>query len=74
MDKATAAALITALEWYGWLGLGVAALFLSVGIGRIDRSARGAYAARIALIPGVVALWPAVLFRWIQLELAKEPL
>lgn len=63
-----AAMLVEAVEIYGWIGLGVAALFLSVGVGRVDPSARGSYGFRVLAIPGVVVLWPVVLIRWAQLE------
>ncbi len=54
---------------YGVIGLAIAAAFLSVGIGRIDDSARGVYAFRPLLIPGIVLLWPLVAWRWYRLEL-----
>lgn len=63
-----AATLVAAMEAYGWVGLLVAAAFLLVGIDRIDPSARGSYAFRAVVFPGVVALWPVVLIRWWQLE------
>lgn len=72
MSKESAAALLEGLAWYGWAGLAVAAVFLTLGVGRVDDSARGAYAARIVLIPGVIVLWPVVLVRWAQLELRKR--
>lgn len=50
--------------YYAWAGAVVAALFLSVGIDRVDPSARGTYLFRLLLIPGVVGLWPLVLWRW----------
>ncbi|MEL6280964.1 MAG: hypothetical protein AAFQ73_14155 [Pseudomonadota bacterium] len=60
--------ILSALEIWGWIGLGVSAAFLLVGIDRIDASARATYAFRPLLIPGIVVLWPIVLIRWIQLE------
>jgi hypothetical protein len=48
-------------------GLLVAVAFLSVGIDRIDHAAAGAYAFRPLLIPGILLLWPLVLWRWIVL-------
>lgn len=63
-----AAILVKTAEIYGWIGLAVAAAFLLVGLDRIDDSARGSYAFRVLLIPGVVLLWPAVAARWLQLE------
>ncbi len=66
------ASLLYALEIYGWIGAAVAALFLLVGIDRVDPSARSSYAFRPLLIPGIVVLWPLVLLRWIRLERAPE--
>ena len=66
-----AAGIVAALEIYAWIGVAVAALFLTIGIGRIDAAARGAYAFRPLLVPGVIGLWPLVLWRWIALERAR---
>jgi hypothetical protein len=46
------------------LGLIVVVAFLAVGIDRIDHAAVGAYAFRPLLIPGIVLLWPLVVWRW----------
>ncbi len=54
--------------WYSWFGGIVAAAFLIWGIDRVDPSARGAYLFRPLLIPGILCLWPLVLWRWGQLE------
>jgi uncharacterized membrane protein len=53
-----------------WLYVGgaVAVAFLFVGIDRVSEDARGAYLFRPLLVPGVVLLWPLVLWRWLQLE------
>jgi hypothetical protein len=56
--------LVSAAEIYGAVGLAVAALFLVFGLERIDPAARGAYAFRPLLVPGIVLLWPLVLWRW----------
>lgn len=53
---------------YLLVGLAVAAAFLLFGIDRVDAQARGAYAFRPLIAPGVVLLWPLVLQRWIALE------
>jgi hypothetical protein len=53
-------------------GLIVAVAFLSVGIDRIDYAAVGAYAFRPLLIPGIVLLWPLVLWRWVVLARNRE--
>jgi hypothetical protein len=63
-----AKALVSLLQVYALLGGLVAAVFLLFGIDRVEPSARGSYAFRVLLIPGVVGLWPLVLWRWRQLE------
>jgi len=60
--------ILYALEAYGWIGAGFACVFLLVGIDRVDPGARGSYAFRPILLPGVIVLWPLVLYRWLQLE------
>ncbi len=54
----------------GWALAGAltAGAFLLCGIDRIEPSARRAYAFRPLLIPGMILLWPLVLFRWAALE------
>ena len=58
-----------------WLYAGavVAIVFLLFGIDRVMASARGAYAFRPLLVPGVILLWPLVLLRWLQLETRDTP-
>ena len=56
-------ALILASQAYGAIGAVVAAWFLLWRIERVDASARGAYAFRPLLIPGLMLLWPLVLWR-----------
>jgi len=63
-----AATLITAATWYAYAGLAVAAVFLTWGVGRVEPNARGAWAFRALIVPGVVLLWPVVLARWAVLE------
>lgn len=57
-----------------WLIVGaiVALLFLLFGIDRIDEDARGAYAFRPLIIPGILLIWPLVLVRWWVLESKKD--
>lgn len=56
---------VAPLLWaYGGIGLAVAAAFLLIGFDRIDPAARGAYAVRPLLLPGLVLLWPLVIWRW----------
>lgn len=49
-----------------WLALGglVAVLFLAFGIDRIEPNARGAWAFRPLIAPGLILIWPLVLWRW----------
>ena len=67
-----AAGIITAFEVYGLAGLAVSAAFLAWGIDRVEENARGAFVFRPLLIPGVVLLWPLVLWRWGALERARD--
>ncbi len=57
-----------------WAGVGalVALVFLTIGIDRIDEDARGAYVFRPLIFPGVVLLWPLVLWRWWVLETGRD--
>ncbi|MEM7696407.1 MAG: hypothetical protein AAF318_18300 [Pseudomonadota bacterium] len=62
------ATLVDVAWLYGAVGLGVAALFLVFGVGRVMESARGAFLFRPLLVPGIMLLWPVVLWRWAALE------
>jgi hypothetical protein len=60
-----------ALVWmatiYAWLGLFFAIAFVSFGVTRVDMQARGAgWGFRLLILPGVAALWPLFLRRWLQ--------
>ena len=68
LSISAAGVLVMLLGAYAAVGLVVAVLFLCVGIERIDPAARGAYAFRPLLLPGLVALWPLVLRRWLGAE------
>ncbi len=60
--------LVATLLWaYGGVGLAVALAFLLIGFDRVDPAARGAYAVRPLLLPGLVLLWPLVAWRWRRL-------
>jgi hypothetical protein len=62
----TVALVLDGLAIYGALGLLFALAFLTFGIGRIDPAARGTgLGFRLVILPGVVALWPLLLARWI---------
>jgi hypothetical protein len=65
---ATAALLVTIAKFYGLVGAVFAAAFLAFGLERIDPRARGGYAFRPLLVPGLVLLWPLALARWIAIS------
>ena len=66
MDAAEA--IIAIVQVWGTLGGLVAIPFLLFGIDRIDEDACGAYIFRPLLIPGVLLIWPLVIWRWWQIE------
>lgn len=49
-----------------WLSVGclVALAFLMLGADRVLEDARGVYLFRVLVAPGIVLLWPIVLWRW----------
>ena len=55
--------IVLVAELYATAGAAVAAWFLLLRLEAIDPAARGAYAFRPLLIPGLVLLWPLVLLR-----------
>ncbi|MEM0946387.1 MAG: hypothetical protein AAGK37_03205 [Pseudomonadota bacterium] len=67
-----AATLLAVVRIWLWIGAGVAALFLTVGIGRVDEDARGAWIFRPLLVPGILLIWPLVLWRWFVLETGQD--
>ena len=64
--------LLEALRLWLIAGAAVAAVFLTIGIDRIDEDSQGAYVFRPLLIPGVLLIWPLVLWRWIVYETERE--
>ena len=59
--------LVSALALYAMAGLLFAIAFLAVGIRHVDPAANGTgLAFRLILLPGVAALWPFLLTRWLQ--------
>jgi len=63
----TAELIIQAARVWLWIGAGVALLFLAFGMALVDEDADGAYAFRPLLVPGILLLWPLVLWRWFRL-------
>ena len=65
--------LILFVQLWGAAGSVVCVLFLFIGIDRVDPAAHDAYAFRPLLIPGILVIWPLVLWRWWSLEkLARD--
>ncbi len=60
--------------FYLYVGGAVAVVFLVFGLGRIDENARGAWIFRPLLIPGVLLVWPLVIWRWVVLMRGEEKL
>lgn len=56
--------LLSLASAYGAVGALVAAAFLLVGLERMVPAARGSYAFRPLIVPGLVLLWPVVAWRW----------
>ncbi|MDW3182004.1 hypothetical protein [Roseobacter sp.] len=67
-----AEAILMGLRIWGSIGAVVAAIFLTIGMDRIDEDARGAYIFRPLLIPGILVIWPLVLWRWYLYESGRE--
>ena len=56
------------LTAYAAAGLFFAAVFLTRGIGRVDPAAKhSSIGFRLIILPGVAALWPLLLKRWIEI-------
>jgi len=52
---------------YAVIGLVFACAFLTVGISTVDPVSKGSgIGFRLMILPGVAALWPVLLTRWIQ--------
>ena len=60
------------VQIWGAIGAVVCVLFLFIGIDRVDPAAHDAYAFRPLLIPGIVVIWPLVLWRWMRIETRTE--
>jgi len=56
--------LLFIVQIWGVIGALVAVGFLAFGIDQIDEDARGAYVFRPLLVPGILLIWPLVLWRW----------
>jgi len=58
---------LLAVELYAVAGVMIAVAFLAFGVTRVlPAPAPVMLGARIMLFPGVIALWPYVLMRWLK--------
>lgn len=63
----TVTAVLNGVALYAAAGVVFAVAFLLLGITRIDNGAKGAgLGFRLLLIPGLIALWPLMLIRWLS--------
>ena len=62
---ALVACLLDLLALYAALGLVTAVAFVTFGVTRVQPAAMSP-GARILILPGVAALWPYVLLRWLR--------
>lgn len=65
---ANAETVILYVQHYATVGVVVAAAFLIIGVGRVSPEARGSYLFRLLVLPGIIGLWPLVVWRWFALE------
>ena len=55
------------LIWYAAAGVVFAIVFVARGVSRVDEHAAGAgLGFRLIVFPGVAALWPFLLSRWMR--------
>lgn len=67
-----AEAIVMLVQIWGGIGALVAVPFLIFGMDQIDEDARGAYVFRPLLLPGILLIWPLVLWRWRVLATGKD--
>jgi hypothetical protein len=66
MGIATVELILSGVALYAAAGAVFALLFLSLGLTRIDNGAKDAgLVFRLMILPGVIALWPLMLVRWL---------
>lgn len=68
----TAETLLWIIELWALAGLALAAVFLTVGLDRVEPNARRSFVFRPLLLPATVILWPLVAWRWWVLETGRD--
>lgn len=67
MTEAIAILIVRVAAVYLGAGLVFAIAFIFAGVSRIDPVAKeGTWGFRLLILPGVVALWPALAWRWVS--------
>jgi hypothetical protein len=62
----TVTAILEGVAVYAVVGAIFGVLFLAFGLPRVDSGSKGAgLGFRLLILPGLVALWPFMLIRWI---------
>jgi len=62
-----AEAIVSFLGAYAAAGLLFASVFVTLGVSRMDATARGSrWPFRLIILPGAAALWPLLLLRWLR--------
>ena len=73
MTETIAIWLLTALAVYAGAGVLFAIAFVLRGAARIDPQAvGGSWGFRLAILPGVAALWPLLSWRWLRRQPPPE--
>ena len=67
-----ASGIVSGVEAYLVVGAAIAIAFVAFGLERVMPAARGAYAFRPLIMPGLILLWPLVLLRWWCLSAVME--
>lgn len=59
---------------YFAVGAAVGLPFIAFGLSRLDHAAKGASRGfRLVVAPGVIALWPVILIRWLSGRVINRP-
>jgi hypothetical protein len=73
MSVETAQAIVSGLAGYLVIGLAFALAFVTRGVAAIDPAARSMpRLARLLIMPGAVALWPLMLWKWLKQKAPPE--
>ncbi len=70
MDQAEIILMIVRI--WGVIGAVVALGFLTFGIDQVDEDAQDAYVFRPLIVPGILLIWPIVIWRWFVLATGRD--